>query len=135
MLIFWISQRLLDALRDVGGAMAGTNNAQVAQELVSMLKEVDRPTHRGVVYFNGRSESWHVLEIDNQRDIELRSSSLQDSDCFVFFDESHCRGVDKKLKRESRALVTLEPKMTKDKFLQVRCKLTFRFIDGVDQIF
>jgi hypothetical protein len=85
----------IDALIDVGGAMAGTNNAQVAQELASMMKEGSKKIHRGVVYFNGRSETWHVFEIDNQRDVKLRSSSLTDSDCFVFYDESHCRGVDK----------------------------------------
>jgi hypothetical protein len=36
--------------------------------------------------------------------------------CFVYFDES--RGSDMKLLSNAVALLTLEPKMTKDKFLQ-----------------
>lgn len=105
----------VDALIDVGGAMAGTTNRQVASE---MALKTNRDAHRGIVYFESETNQWHVLEIESNRYVALRSSSLKESECFVYFDESRCRGADKKLKRDACALVTLEPKLTKDRFLQ-----------------
>jgi hypothetical protein len=103
------------ALIDVAGLMAGSRNHEVAERLAS---SVDASLFRGVVYFNADSKTWNVYEMENKRDMPLRNSSLAEAECFVYFDESRCRGSDMKLRNEACALVTLEPKMTKDKFLQ-----------------
>ena len=38
--------------------------------------------------------------------------------CIVYLDDAHTRGTDLKLPRETRAAVTLGPKVTKDRLLQ-----------------
>jgi hypothetical protein len=105
----------VQALVDVAGLMAGSKNDQSALYLAARL---DKGSFRGVVYFDMDSESWVVYETENHRRVSLQSSSHTESECFVYFDESRCRGSDMKLKSSAVALVTLEPKMTKDKFLQ-----------------
>mmetsp|Transcript_14460 Transcript_14460/g.35020 ORF Transcript_14460/g.35020 Transcript_14460/m.35020 type:complete len:2021 (-) Transcript_14460:63-6125(-) len=108
----------VDALIDVGGVMAGTTNKEVAEAMASIAMEEDIQKYRGIVFFDTNSNQWYVLEISHHRLIPLKSSSLKERECFVYFDESRCRGSDMKLKRDASALVTLEPRMTKDKFLQ-----------------
>jgi Protein of unknown function (DUF3645) len=103
------------ALIDVGGLMAGSRNDEVARFYAS---NAVADQFRGAVYFNVLSKTWNVYEMENKRDMPLRNSSLREAECFVYFDESRCRGADMKLKGDACALVTLEPKMTKDKFLQ-----------------
>jgi len=120
----------VDALIDVGGAMAGSTNQDVAKKMVSALKTFGRSPHKGVVYFNNEKEAWYVCDVRGNLDVALHSSSLTDAECFVYFDESRCRGADKKLKRDARALVTLEPKLTKDKFLQGCARMRRLHPDG-----
>lgn len=64
------------------------------------------------------SEAWFVYEIENHDAVQLLRSSLTVKECFIYFDESRCRGSDLSLLSIAVGLVTLEPKMTKDKFLQ-----------------
>jgi hypothetical protein len=103
------------ALVDVAGLMAGSSSDEVAERLASM---VDESLFRGVVYFSTLLNTWIVYEIENRRHTELLTSPLVEAQCFVYFDESRCRGSEMKLQNDACALVTLEPKMTKDKFLQ-----------------
>jgi hypothetical protein len=103
------------ALIDVAGLMAGSQNIQAAHYLAERL---DTSGFAGVVYFDTDAQAWFVYEMDNRRSLSLQSSSLMEAECFVFFDESRCRGSDMKLLDNAIALVTLEPKLTKDKFLQ-----------------
>jgi hypothetical protein len=105
----------VQALIDEAGLMAGSQNNQSALYLAERL---DKGSFRGVVYFDRDSESWIVYETENSRPVSLQSSSLTEAECFVYFDESRCRGSDMKLQSNAVALVTLEPKITKDKFLQ-----------------
>jgi hypothetical protein len=48
----------------------------------------------------------------------LHSSPIKPADCFTIFDESRCRGADIVLKPTAIGLVTLGPRMTKDKLMQ-----------------
>jgi len=104
-----------DALIDVGAAMAGCGNEEAARYAA---ETIGSGRHRGIVFFSRKTNTWNVLEMESQRILALASSSLSEAECFVIFDESHCRGTDMKLKIKARALITFERKTTKDKFLQ-----------------
>jgi hypothetical protein len=103
------------ALIDVSGQMAGVQNKDAA---VFFAKHVHEGLFRGFVYFDTECRCWNVYEFDSRRILAIERSSVTEAECFVYFDESRCRGSDKKLMDKAVALVTLEPKITKDKFLQ-----------------
>ncbi|CAB9516872.1 Protein of unknown function (DUF3645) [Seminavis robusta] len=103
------------ALLDVGGLMAGVTNGDAATFLAKIL---DPAEFRGVVFFNRKFQCWCVLELKTGTNRSLQTSSVQASECFAFYDESRCRGHDLKLRLDTCALVTLEPRLTKDRFLQ-----------------
>lgn len=101
------------ALIDVAGLMAGSSNQEVAEFMTGQI------THEsGVVYFDVYLKAWAVYEKDNKRHVPLHSSSLAEAERFVYFDQSRCRGADMKLHTDACALVTLEPTLPKDKFMQ-----------------
>jgi hypothetical protein len=105
------------ALIDVAGLMAGIKNSDAAIWFAkNVATECDFP--RGVVYFETQDNTWVVFEMQSKLTVPLRRSSLNEADCFVYYDESRCRGSDMKLRADAVALVTLEAKLTKDKFLQ-----------------
>jgi Protein of unknown function (DUF3638)/Protein of unknown function (DUF3645) len=103
------------ALIDVGGLMAGTRNADAA---VFLSEKLDQALFRGVVYYDTVSDVWAVFNFQSKKHSPLRTSSLAPAECFAFYDESRCRGSDLKLLPTAAALVTLEPGLTKDRFLQ-----------------
>ena len=103
------------ALIDVGGLMAGSASDEVAHVTAELLTDTN---FKGVVYFCVTSDAWLVYEIENKRYSPLKDSSLNESQCFVYFDQSRCRGADMKLQDNACALVTLEPMLRKDSFLQ-----------------
>ena len=108
------------ALIDAGGLMAGSSNREVAFFMASLIHDdfVNQP-FRGIVYYDPiELKSWAVYEMENARYIDLKSSSLSESECFVYFDQSRCRGADLKLRIDAVALLTLEPNMRKDVLLQ-----------------
>jgi hypothetical protein len=109
----------VSALIDVAGLMAGSANDQVAEFMAGELSDTRSDTRlRGIVYFNVHLNSWFVYELENFRHFSLKESSLTEAECFAYFDQSRCRGADLKLDSKARALVTLEPKLRKDRFLQ-----------------
>lgn len=105
----------VSALIDVAGLMAGSDNREVAH---SAADRVSRGRVLGVVYFDAKQKAWAVYEIENKRDLLLQISSLTAAECFVYFDQSRCRESDMKLRKDASALVTLEPTLPKDKFMQ-----------------
>jgi hypothetical protein len=64
-----------------------------------------------------------VFQFESKRTIPLLRSSIREDECFVYFDESRCRGTDMKLKLKARAIVTVDKRMTKDKFLQACARM------------
>ena len=104
----------VSALIDAGGLMAGAANADVA---VRMLGRLPSSAFRGVVYFDDRRGEWVVRDFKGQ-EWPKRSSPIHERDAFVYFDESRCRGADMVLRPEACAVLTLGPKMGKDKFMQ-----------------
>ena len=107
----------VQALIDVSGLMVGPTNRQVAGLLATKISSATR----GVLFFdkaNGSGGDWAVFDVKYNRVVPRTTSAVLESECFVFFDENRCRGSDVKLRNDAVALVTLEPKLTKDKFLQ-----------------
>jgi hypothetical protein len=101
------------ALIDTGALLAGISNVEAADFILSLPKS----TFRGVLYFEITKKSWMVKTGTGQM-WSLRSSPIQPIDCFTIFDEGRCRGADIVLKSGAIGLVTLGPKMTKDKLMQ-----------------
>ncbi|CAB9519066.1 Protein of unknown function (DUF3645) [Seminavis robusta] len=110
----------VDALIDVGGLMAGIKNADAAVFLSGII---DQQQMRGVVYFSTTSDAWSVYSLQSKVHCPLQTSSLTAAECFAFYDESRCRGSDLKLAIKACALVTLEPGLTKDRFLQACARM------------
>ncbi|CAB9504630.1 Protein of unknown function (DUF3645) [Seminavis robusta] len=106
------------ALIDVSGLMAGIENRAVAEALAELLEE--QSEFRGVLYYDVPSRAWNVVEFDSttRNIMPLQVSSLCEAECFAYFDQSRCRGADLKLRSDARAVVTLEPNLTKARFLQ-----------------
>lgn len=99
--------------------MAGSCCIEILRTMVEKLK-VSSLRHRGFAFFDTSRNGWYVYEMETNLERALHASSLKESECFVYFDESRCRGTDMRLSTNALALVTLHAKLTKDKFLQVR---------------
>ncbi|KAJ1300148.1 hypothetical protein OPQ81_011901 [Rhizoctonia solani] len=100
-------------LLDVGAQMLELQNEELVRCWLSL-----RPDIEGAVYFNDRDEL--VVLPQNGTPVLLNTSSFAQrlDKCIVYLDDGHTRGTDLKLPRETRALVTLGPKVTKDRLLQ-----------------
>ena len=104
---------VVSALIDSGALMTGAkSNKDVAVYLATNLNP---QRFKGVVYFD--CDQWWVRD-GIGRQWSKFSSPIQEHEAFVYFDESRCRGADMKLKLDSVAVLTLGPKMCKDKLMQ-----------------
>ncbi|KAF8260777.1 hypothetical protein EI94DRAFT_1747592, partial [Lactarius quietus] len=100
-------------LLDVGAQMLELQNEDLARHWLSL-----KPHISAAVFFN---ESDHLTVLTRDGTIEPFTSSpfnRQLEKCLVYLDDAHTRGTDLKLPRETRAAVTLGPKVTKDRLLQ-----------------
>ncbi|CAJ1961699.1 unnamed protein product [Cylindrotheca closterium] len=122
-------QLKVQALIDTGGLMAGSKRDSVVRHVAMKLKN-ERCVFKGFVYYSTDKERWEVFEIATGRTQSITRSTLSACDCFVYFDESRCRGTDFKLLRDSSALVTLDKRLTKDKFLQGCARMRQLFPGG-----
>ncbi|KAJ7221940.1 hypothetical protein C8J57DRAFT_1593700 [Mycena rebaudengoi] len=103
-------------LLDVGAQVLELQNEEVARQ---WLKLDARPGIEAAVYFNPSDDEIHVLLRDGRK--EPLASSLyrtQLDKTLVYLDEAHTRGTDFKFPSGARAVVTLGPKLTKDKLVQ-----------------
>ncbi|KAJ7483151.1 hypothetical protein FB451DRAFT_1084291 [Mycena latifolia] len=103
-------------LLDVGAQVLELQNEEVARE---WLKLDTRPNIEAAVYFDPQDDEIRVLLRDGR--IESFAGSLyrtQLDKTLVYLDEAHTRGTDFKFPAGSRAVVTLGPKLTKDKLVQ-----------------
>jgi hypothetical protein len=101
------------ALIDCGALLTGIRMDDAAEYATSLLVDSN---FKGVVYYSG-SKEWTVCSLDRQK-WPLNRSPIHESDAFVMFDESHCRGADMKLKRHAMAVVSLGMNVCKDKLIQ-----------------
>jgi hypothetical protein len=101
-------------LLDVGAQMLELQNEDLVRHWLDLTK-----THISAGIFFDDFDRLTVLTRDGT--VEPFTSSpfnRQLDKCIVYLDDAHTRGTDLKLPRETRAAVTLGPKVTKDRLLQ-----------------
>ncbi|KAH8834406.1 hypothetical protein DL96DRAFT_1491613 [Flagelloscypha sp. PMI_526] len=111
-----VALQLPSLLFDVGAQILELDNRELA-ELWLLLET--RPQYEAVVYFDPVQDEPFVLHRDGLT--EKFSGSLyrtQLDKCLVYLDEAHTRGTDFKFPPRAVAVVTLGPRLTKDKFVQ-----------------
>jgi hypothetical protein len=107
------------ALIDAGALCTGSTNLQVADTLLSTI---DSDAFKGVIFFDTSTARWVVKEFSGESHL-LVDSPIPEEDCFVYFDESNCRGADRKLPENAKALLTVGLKMGKDKLVQAAARM------------
>lgn len=111
--------RDIQAIVDAGALLAGLNNDDIARRLIDTFRLQRVWKYKGVVFFDNHSQDgqWMALE-PSGRLLPKNQSPVQEAEAFVIFDEPRCRGADLKLSRTAVALLTIGPKMCKDKLMQ-----------------
>ncbi|KAJ1300163.1 hypothetical protein OPQ81_011915 [Rhizoctonia solani] len=103
-------------LLDVGAQMLELKNEPLVRCWLDLVGS--KPEVEAAVYFNDRDEL--VVLPQNGTPVPFNTSPFAQrlDKCLVYLDDGHTRGTDLKLPRDARALVTLGPKVTKDRLLQ-----------------
>uniref|UniRef100_A0AAV1V4W0 ubiquitinyl hydrolase 1 n=1 Tax=Peronospora matthiolae TaxID=2874970 RepID=A0AAV1V4W0_9STRA len=114
-LLFAIDKKA-QALIDTGALLAGVANDGAAD---FVLKQADF-AFAGVTFYDSRKEHncWMIAEKARGIKLPLKKSSMLEKETFVIFDEARSRGSDMKLLPDAVAVLTLGPKLTKDKLMQ-----------------
>lgn len=104
------------ALIDTGALLAGVLNNDAALYLL----DVAGFAFAGVTYYDTRKryDCWVVLDATSRLVTPLKDSTVLEQDTFVVFDDARSRGSDLKLDAQAVAVLTLGPKLTKDKLMQ-----------------
>ncbi|KAK7031583.1 hypothetical protein R3P38DRAFT_3507220, partial [Favolaschia claudopus] len=106
----------VQVLLDVGAQVLELQNGEVAEQ---WLKLDVNPNIEAAIYFNSTTDEIRVLSRDGRN--QPFASSLyknQLGKTLLYLDEAHTRGTDFKLPGATRAVVTLGPRLTKDKLVQ-----------------
>ncbi|KAG2441624.1 hypothetical protein HXX76_003244 [Chlamydomonas incerta] len=109
------------AVLDCGALLAGTSNRHAAKFLLAEPR-LQQLGFRGVTYYDEQERGWVVLE-PTGRCLPRASSPLQEHETFVLYDEARCRGADLKLQRSAVGMLTLGPRVCKDKLMQAAGRL------------
>lgn len=109
---------LQDGIRvliDAGAYILENDNRSLVQEWL----KVDTFA-KAAVYFGADNRAWVHYRGEAKSDVPLLATPFVDdlSECVVFIDECHCRGVDLKLPVNARGGLTLALKQTKDFTIQ-----------------
>ncbi|KAI9996430.1 hypothetical protein PInf_014153 [Phytophthora infestans] len=104
------------ALIDTGALLAGVSNHEAA----AFLLQQSTFGFAGVTYYDSRKpyNCWMIAEKSRRVVMPLKKASMLESETFVIFDEARSRGSDMKLPSNASAVLTLGPKLTKDKLMQ-----------------
>ncbi|KAL7553023.1 hypothetical protein ACHAWF_016264 [Thalassiosira exigua] len=108
------------AIIDCGALLAGTDLGNISETILKILpiKEFG-----GVLFYDDeQSQDWVILERSG-RLLPKDLSPVREKDTFAIFDEPRCRGTDLKLRSNAVALLTLAPKLCKDKLMQAAGRL------------
>ncbi|KAI0406964.1 hypothetical protein F4802DRAFT_605810 [Xylaria palmicola] len=110
----------VSVLIDAGAYISEMDN----QELARAWLQVD-PDAKAVIYFQNDNRAWVHYRNNTKEDVPLLATPLAEdlSDCRVFLDEGHTRGVDLRLPINARGAVTLALKLTKDHTVQAAMRL------------
>lgn len=112
-------------LIDVGAQVLDMSNMGLVMTWMTMIADVDAG-----IFFD-KADNVMVLTRDNKLETLTASSFQARMDrCLVYLDEVHTRGTDLKLPTDTRAAVTLGPRLVKDKLVQGKSS-TSRFRLGL----
>ncbi|KAH7333016.1 hypothetical protein B0J17DRAFT_709438 [Rhizoctonia solani] len=100
-------------LLDVGALVLELQNEELVRHWLGLRQDIE-----AAVYFNNRDELVVLPQGGTPVLLSTSSFAQQLDKCIVYLDDGHTRGTDLKFPRETRALVTLGPKVTKDRLLQ-----------------
>ena len=123
-----IQQPEIRVLLDVGAQILNSSNDEVARTWLDIVHDA-----AGAIYFNENDELMMLTRNGTIQPMSSSPLSQQLDRCVVYVDHAHTRGTDLKLPIESRAAVTLGPKLTKDSLVQGlfrRCGSIVKF-DGL----
>ncbi|KAI0275452.1 hypothetical protein BC834DRAFT_852936 [Gloeopeniophorella convolvens] len=102
-------------LLDVGAQMLEFQNEELVRRWLECLQD---PGVSAAIFLND-SDELTVLSRDGTKEPLISSPfNRQLEKCIVYLDEAHTRGTDLKLPQQTRAAVTLGPKLTKDRLVQ-----------------
>lgn len=107
-------------LLDVGAQMLELQNEDLVRCWLELTKTQDI---QAAVYFNDKDELMVLPRGDVPTLFDSSVFAQRLEKCVVYLDDGHTRGTDLKLPSNARALVTLGPKVTKDRLLQGLCCL------------
>ncbi|CUA71821.1 Polycystin-1 [Rhizoctonia solani] len=105
--------REIRVLLDVGAQMLELQNEELVRCWLRLRADVD-----AAVYFNNRDELVVLSRAGKPVLLNTSPYAQKLNECLVYLDDGHTRGTDLKLPRGTRAMVTLGPKVTKDRLLQ-----------------
>ncbi|KAF2170452.1 hypothetical protein M409DRAFT_51492 [Zasmidium cellare ATCC 36951] len=104
----------VQVILDVGAQILELANLEMAKAWLALHDD----SKEAAVFVDDSDE---ICVVDRNSRVEiLRTSSYQSrlDRCLIFLDESHTRGIDLQLPVSYRAVVTLGPKLTKDRLVQ-----------------
>ncbi|KAI9096946.1 hypothetical protein DFS34DRAFT_621986 [Phlyctochytrium arcticum] len=119
-LLIFALQGKYSALIDTGSLLAGASNEDAARFLISKTEDFDMK-FKGVFYFDSNfagGGNWMVLDRSTKQVMSRERSPIRDDAAFILFDDARTRGADMKMQYNAVALLTLGPKMTKDRLMQ-----------------
>ncbi|KAI0600730.1 hypothetical protein F4775DRAFT_48634 [Biscogniauxia sp. FL1348] len=107
-------------LIDAGAYILEMDNASLAKEWLSVDYEAS-----AAIYYKNDNRAWVTFRSSTKDDVPLIATPYADdlSDCLVYLDEAHTRGVDLKLPAYARGALTLALKQTKDYTVQAAMRL------------
>lgn len=113
----------LHAIIDSGALLAGKCMLSVAKSVLEILEGEEWV--KGILFYY--KDAWRIFSRSGEVQ-KKEVSPIAESETFAVFDEARCRGSDLKLRTDSVAMLTLGPKMCKDKLMQAAGRL--RKLDG-----
>jgi Protein of unknown function (DUF3638)/Protein of unknown function (DUF3645) len=108
-------QQHVMVLLDVGAQVLELQNADVARE---WLKQEGRSNVEAAIYCDLKDEFYVITRDGRSEPLATSLYKTQLDKTLVYLDEAHTRGTDFKFPKGTRAVVTLGPKVTKDKLVQ-----------------
>ncbi|KAI1458353.1 hypothetical protein F4805DRAFT_456984 [Annulohypoxylon moriforme] len=107
-------------LIDAGAYVLEMDNKTLAEKWLWIDNEA-----KAAVYFGKDSKAWVHYKGDAKSDVPLIATPFVDdlSECVVYLDEAHTRGVDLKFPADAHGALTLAPKQTKDFTMQAAMRL------------
>jgi hypothetical protein len=110
-----LKEQNISVLIDVGAYIEEMDNKTLAEKWLQIDSEA-----KAAIYFGNDNRAWVHYKSAAKEDVPLLATPFADdlSDCVVYLDEAHTRGVDLRLPVRARGAVTLALKLSKDHTVQ-----------------